>query len=245
MKIQNNRIFGRIHRLGLAALLTTGLASQAQTYLWEGHTDVGVAFEDGEWDLHVGQHEADPPMEYEPGEVVLGVDIVAAQQTVPSVSEFSFLGAPGSSVWILPQAHQSGLLFLGFGAEELEEGAFVNDQVTLSLQAVRGTGLFSVYTVDMFGSPSVLMDSGDGITGADAISLSAGAHQHVNWAFSTPGLYEVDFEATGTLTDGNVFTSSGLVTYTFDVAAVPEPGTLALVALGSLGLLWRGRRNHH
>ena len=63
----------------------------------------------------------------------------------------------------------------------------------------------------------------------------------MNWAFSTPGTYEVDFEAAGTLVDGNVFTASGPITYTFSVAAVPEPGSASLLALGGLGLLFARR----
>ena len=43
--------------------------------------------------------------------------------------------------------------------------------------------------------PTVFMNSGDGVSGGDQIVLSAGSHRHVNWAFTTPGVYEVDFEA--------------------------------------------------
>ena len=88
------------------------------------------------------------------------------------------------------------------------------------------------------------MNSGNGITGADSIVLPAGGHQHANWAFSTPGTYEVDFNASGTLVDGNVFTSSGPITYTFEVAAVPEPRALALLLLGGVGLSGFARRRN-
>ena len=158
-----------------------------------------------------------------------------------SAPQWSFLGTAGSSVWVLPQVQDPGLLFLGFGTEELESGIFVNNEVTLSLQGVRAPGQFSVFENDMFGNPTVFMNSGDGITGADSIVLQAGGHRHMNWAFSTPGTYEVDFEAAGTLVDGNVFTASGPITYTFSVAAVPEPGSASLLALGGLGLLFARR----
>jgi surface-anchored protein len=236
MKNQTFQIIGRIRQLGLAALLTTGLASQAQTYLWEGHTDVGIVYEADAWNLHIGQHEATPPMEYAPNEAILGVDLLAAHTTVPANPLFGFLGTAGSSVWILPQVQDPAQLFLGFGTEELPAGLFLNDQVTLSLSAVRAPGQFSVFENDMFGNPNVIMNSGDGITGADSLVLPAGGHQHVNWAFSTPGTYEVDFNASGTLADGNIFTSSGPVTYTFAVQAVPEPSALALLLLGGFGL---------
>ena len=232
----------------LKSLLAVALASpvalslNAQTLLTEGHTDVGIVYELGGWNLHIGQHEATPPMEYAPNEAILGVNIVGAHSTVPANPQFSFLGMAGSSVWVLPQVQDPALLFLGFGTEELESGIFVNNEVTLSLQGVRAPGQFSVYDVGMFGSPSIFMNSGDGITTADSILLSAGGHRHVNWAFSTPGTYEVDFEAAGTLVDGNVFTASGPITYTFSVAAVPEPSVLSLLLLGGAGLLAFARR---
>ena len=231
----------------LKSLLAVALASpvalslNAQTLLTEGHTDVGIVYELGGWNLHIGQHEATPPMEYAPNEAILGVNIVGAHSTVPANPQFSFLGMAGSSVWVLPQVQDPALLFLGFGTEELESGIFVNNEVTLSLQGVRAPGQFSVYDVGMFGSPSIFMNSGDGTT-ADSILLSAGGHRHVNWAFSTPGTYEVDFEAAGTLVDGNVFTASGPITYTFSVAAVPEPSVLSLLLLGGTGLLAFARR---
>ena len=245
MKKQNTRIIGHIRQLGLAALLTTGLASQAQTTLWEGHTDVGIVYELGGWNLHIGQHEATPPMEYAPNEATLGVDIVGAHSTVPANPQFSFLGSTGSSFWVLPQVQDPALLFLGFGTEELAPGLFVNNEVTLSLQGVRAPGQFSVYEVGVFGSPTVFMNSGDGITAADSILLTAGGHRHVNWAFSTPGIYKVDFVAAGTLVDGNVFTTSGPITYTFAVASVPEPGSASLLALGGFGLLFVRRGKSH
>jgi surface-anchored protein len=244
MKKHNNRTIGHICQLGLAALLTTGLASQAQTTLWEGHTDVGVVYELGAWNLHIGRHDDIPPMEYAPTEAILGVDLLAAGTTVPANPQYGFLGTAGSPVWILPEVQNPSILFLGFGTEELSDGLFVGDQVTMSLQAVRGPGQFSVYEVGVFGSPTVFMNSGNGITGADSIVLPAGGHQHANWAFSTPGTYEVDFEAAGTLVEGSVFTASGPITYTFSVAMVPEPSALSLLLLGGAGLLAFARRNN-
>jgi surface-anchored protein len=223
-----------IGQFGLTVLLATGLNLAAQPVLMTGHTDVGIAYLDGAWDLHIGQHEADPPAEYAPDEAILGVG-PAAQTTVPSNPAFGFLGSPGSMVYILPQAENPSLLFLGFGAEELDPGLFVNNQVTLSLTSAHGPGQFSVYDVDAFGTPNVLMNSGNGITPGDSVVLAAGGHRHVNWGFTEPGTYEVNFEATGLLVAGNQFASSGPVTYTF--AVVPEPGAVSLLAVGGVGWL--------
>jgi surface-anchored protein len=230
-------------RLKIVAAALTGAAAfnlNAQTYLWTDHTDVGVNYEDGAWDLHVHAEALD--LEFEPGEAVLGVDIAGALKTVPANPQFSFLGSAGSPVWILPQAHDENLLFLGLGTEEMASGLFTGDQVTLSLKAVNGPGTFSVYETSAFGVPTVFMNSGDGTAAGDSIALTAGGHRHVNWAFTAPGVYQVAFEGSGTLADGNVFTSSGDVTYTFAVTAVPEPGAASLLALGGLALTARARR---
>ncbi len=221
-----------IGQLGLAVLLATTFNLSAQPVLTTGHTDIGIVYLDGAWDLHIGRHDDDPPMEYAPDGAILGIG-PAAQTTVPANPAFGFLGTPGSTVYILPEVENPSLLFLGFGTEELGPGLFVNNQLRFSLTSVNGPGNFSVYDVDAFGTPNVMMNSGNGITAADSLVLPTGGHQHANWAFSLPGNYEVNFEATGTLVAGNQFTSSGPVTYTF--AVVPEPGTWALMTIGGFG----------
>jgi len=227
--------------LAAAFCAATAVTLEAQTGFWSQHADLGLNYEDGAWDLHVHHHALG---EFEPGEAILGVDIAAALRAVPAGTPWSFLGAAGSPVWILPQTHDDNLLFLGLGTEELAAGLFAGDQVTLALKAVNGPGSFALYRTDAFGTPTVFMNSGDGIAAEDAVTLPAGSHSHVNWAFSAPGAYHIDFEGAGTLAEGNVFTSSGPVTYTFQVAAVPEPATLALAALGALSLIWQTRRRH-
>lgn len=237
---------GWVGPLGLAAALAIGLNAAAQTILWEGHTDVGIVYEGNAWNLHIGRHDDIPPVEYAPNEAILGVDIVAAHQTVPAGAQWSFLGSPGASVWVLPQNQNPALLFLGLGTEELLDGIFVGDTVTLSLVGVSGPGSFALYQTDVFGNPVVRMNSGDGISGADSINLLAGGHAHANWAFTAPGTYQVDFSAAGELVGGGGLTSSGPVTYTFEVASVPEPGSAAVLGLGLAALaLARARRQQN
>ncbi len=223
--------------LAAAVWLAAALAAPAQTLLTTEHVDVGINYAGGLWDLHV--HDETNDLEYEPGDAILFVGL-GASNGVPVNPLFSFLGNPGDPVWILPQSNDPSLLFLGIGAEELIAGTFVGDLVTLSLTGVSGPGHFALYQTDMFGSPTVFMNSRDGITAADSYTLGAGSHSHFNWAFSEMGTYTLSFEASGTLVAGNQFTSSGPVDYTFQV--VPEPGSLVLFVLGGLGLLILVRR---
>lgn len=231
---------GRIRQLGLAALLTTGLASQAQTPLYTGHTDVGIDYDGvlNAWNLHVHYEETDT--EYSPPSDALLMVKYEALSTIPIGSLWSFLGTAGGNTWILPKTQNPNLLFLGIGAEEIAAGTFVNDEFKLSLKGVSGPGNFSLFDLDSFGDPIVLMNSGDGISGSDAVTFPSGTHSHVNWAFSTPGDYTVTFEASA-LSTLNGATASGDVNYLFRVEAVPEPTTGALAGVGALALWWLRR----
>jgi surface-anchored protein len=239
--MKNTNLFtGHIRSLGLAALLASGLTLQAQTVLYQGHTDIGIAYDStlNEWDMHVHDHDHD--IEYSPPSTALLFVKYAAHGTVPANPAFSFLGPAGSEVWTLPGVQNPNLLFLGFGGEEIEPGQFVGDQFKISLKGVTGPGTLAVYDLDSFGNPDVWMNSRDGISAADSRLAPPGLHQDLYWAFSAPGDYTVYFEASGNSV-ANGFTSSGDIPYYFHVEAVPEPGTLALVGLAGGCFFFRRR----
>jgi surface-anchored protein len=239
MKNLNLQITGRICQFGLAALLTTGLTTQAQTTLYSGHTDVGIAYDQdaNQWELHV--HDEENATEYFPATDALLFVKNEATTTVPAGSQWSFLGSEGSSTWTLPQTQNEDLLFLGIGAEEIESGIFSGDSLTLTLQNVSGPGQFALYDVDSFGTPIVQWNSADGF--GDELTVETGGHSHFNWAFSEPGDYTLTIEASG-ISTLNGATSSGGVNYLFQVQAVPEPSTMALGGLGVLAVLLVRRR---
>ena len=187
---------------------------QAQHSLSRGHVDVGIACENGAWDLHVHDEETDT--EYEPDQVVLRVKR-EAQIQVPS--RFEFLGEPGSTVWVLPEIENHDLLFLGLGAEEIATGAFVDNQVILTLTSVDGPGDFFLYHTDSFGDPVVSMNSANEIDPSDQRIVLPGSHAHVNWAFSKAGTYRIGLQASGSLVSGGN-TRSEVVDYIFEVEPV-------------------------
>jgi len=222
----------------LALTLIGAFASvtHAQTVLSRGHVDVGAAFEDNAWDLHI--HDEEGGAEYAPSEAILQLGL-AARTTIPADPRFSFLGSAGSLTYILPQVENPELLFLGIGAEEVEDGVFQNNEFTFSLRAFTGPGQFALYTTDGFGNPSLFMSTADGLGDGDSVRAFAGAHTDYNWAFSAPGDYALGFEARGLLAGGETV-ASGLVDFHFTV--VPEPSTVALLTLGAAGWLAFSRK---
>jgi surface-anchored protein len=196
----------------------------------EGEVDIGIAYEAGDWDLHA--HDEGTDIEYKPDEVTL-VAKSGAKSVIPNDPAFAFLGTPGDPIWVLPQVEDPNLLFLGLATEEIEDGVFVGDEIDLALVSVSGPGDLFVYTTDTFGDPQdIYFNSADGIDGSDSVTIPAGNHQHVNWAFSAAGNYDIGFEASGTLVAGNVFTSSGEVVYDFQVVPNPDPTPPSVGGIG-------------
>jgi surface-anchored protein len=200
----------------VAVLALAGIAVPAdaapRVVLDQGHVDVvGIAFEDGAFDLHV--HDEEHGVEYAPSQVQL-VAKPSSQIAVPDDPAYSFLGTPGSAAWVLPQVQDPELLWPGIGAEEIESGVFTNDALKVDLVGVSGPADFSIFTTDPFGAPTVLADSGDGLP--DTVNTSAGGHQHANWAFEAPGTYRLKVRVSGTLAATGKRVSA-VATYCFKV----------------------------
>ncbi|MGW4696024.1 choice-of-anchor M domain-containing protein [Kitasatospora cineracea] len=202
----------------LIATLTAADPASATcvTVLDHGHVDVvGLSYENGRLEVGVHDESGAVEVEYAPEEVVLKA-LPAAGTTVPAGSAYTFLGAAGTPVWILPEVQNPDLLWAGLGAEELSAGDFGNDTVNVRFLSVQGPGKIAIYTDDVFGAPgSVLVDSGDGLP--DTVALHVGDHTHANWAFSKPGTYTLKVRADAELAATGQAVSSRTVTYTFQI----------------------------
>jgi surface-anchored protein len=194
------------------ALVTTGTAHA--TTLSSGHVDViDVDWTGSALTLDLRDGTTSPAVDRDPSTVTLNA-VPASRSTVPSGSAYSFLGAPGSTFWVLPQNSVSGVLWPGFDTSGVPSGALLNNSVSVKLVSVAGPADFSVYTTGLGGSVSVWFDSGNGLP--DTRTLAINSHAHANWAFEAAGTYTAVFEVTATAAAGGAVTT-GQKSYTFTV----------------------------
>ena len=210
-----HRVRDRLRALALTllvcALLTVAAPpANAAVTLTQGHVDVlDVDYTGGALVVRVLDDTVSPAVLRNPADVVFQVP-AAAKTTVPSGSQWAFLGAPGSTVWVLPQSQVAGLLWAGWNTAGVPSGVF-SGNLTFSLTGVTGPGNVSIYTTSL-GTPTVRANSGNGLP--DQISVPRNTHTHANWAFTAAGTYAVTFNVSGTLLGGGTV-SSGSRTFTF------------------------------
>jgi surface-anchored protein len=158
----------------------------------------------------------------------------------PAGSQWDFLGAAASQpIWFDPQVQEPGKPFLGFATDLLSTANWPSG-LTWSLTAILSRpsgGEFSLWQTGFFGSPEVKFDTADGIdpTNDDNFAQSAGGHDHYNWGFTKPGVYQLELTATGTHASNGQASGSGVFTF-YVTNAVPEPGGALLALIGMFGL---------
>lgn len=196
---------------------TTGALEEirfAVNVLDQGEVDLELLYANGNWEMAYLKEAT--AQEFATDHAVLHAS-PKSWTTVPAEEAFGFLGAPGSSVYVLPQTETDGVLYLGMAADEIPAGVFQGESIDLTLQSVQGPGDVYLYGNDSFGSPVVHFNSRDGIDSSDRFTLSTGAHYHQNWAFSQPGDYVVKVKASGILLDGGATTTSPEFEIRFEV----------------------------
>ncbi|MEU4290809.1 choice-of-anchor M domain-containing protein [Kribbella sp. NPDC026596] len=199
---------------GFVAAVLTVAPAHALTTISSGHVDaIDVDWTGSALTLDLRDSTVTPAVDRDPGDVVLNA-VSASKTTVPSNSAYSFLGTPGSPVWILPQTQATGIVWPGFNTEGVPSGTLSGNTVTVRLVSVSGPADVSVYTTNALGSPSVWFDSGNGMP--DTRSIAINTHAHANWAFEAAGTYTAVFEVTATTSGGTAITT-GQKTYTFTV----------------------------
>ena len=232
----------------IGGLIMMPSATAAPVEYTDGHGDIGLAFENGELELHyhfgdgavldgsslIGDAEFDPDEAY--------VRVADAARSVVNGS-VPFLGlTAGDEAWVLPQSNTTGLPFLGIAAEELDSSF---SSASLTLSSFSGPGEFAIWQDGGLGGANVRMQTVDGISSADVIGLGIGGHDHYNYGFTAEGVYTVGITAEADFAAGGSVTDFGELTFVVgSVTAVPEPTSMAALAvIGGVAAVGRRRRS--
>lgn len=166
--------------------------------LTRGHMDLQLRFnpelaETNRLDLVLGV-EGLPPLESGGAYLVCGA---GSRVTIPNNPAYAFLGAPGESVWILPQTQTRDLPYLGLSAEVLPT-EWAGHETGVELVSAEGPGRFYFWSVSGAGQPPSIQlgSTTPGVAPqANRVPLSVGSHVHGNWGFTKPGLYRLTLRA--------------------------------------------------
>lgn len=173
-----------------------------------------------------------------PEAVVVDVDSETAAVAVPDElgEAFSFLGAPGDTIYLLDQTQQPGLPWPGWSTGRLLDTLpaaidvdFELGVVELEVQ-VEGPGNVFTFMNDSSGSPIArYISTDDDVT--DIILAGPSNHDHTSWVFTALGDYYLTVTPRLTTTNAGVLTGSSS-TYRFHVgpklAPVEPTPTLAI-----------------
>lgn len=138
---------------------------------------------------------------------------------------WDFLGvAVDEPIWWLPQSQDPLKPFFGFATDNLLPPQWSGPLHFYLEGIVSGPvgGEVSLWQSDFSGNPQVKFASYDGIeidlTGVDNeqdddFSQGIGGHDHYNWGFSQPGVYQVQLGATGNRIGVGTVQGSGIFTF--------------------------------
>lgn len=145
-------------------------------------------------------------------------DVEDAHTTV--VAGYDYIAPEGTDIFYIPSTRTRGLLYPGLGAEGIRPGALKDNTINLELvrSSVPEGGRAEVFTESGRDNPRVF-STNDQLA---PHTITAGGHEHLSWAFTRAGIYQLTFRATATLTDGTPVSSEA--TYTIAVGTNAEDG---------------------
>ena len=136
------------------------------------------------------------------------------------VAGYDYIAPEGKDIFYIPSTRTRGLLYPGLGAEGIRPGALKNNTINLELvrSSVPEGGRAEVFTESGRDNPRVF-STNDQLA---PHTITAGGHEHLSWAFTRAGIYQLTFRATATLADGTPVSSEA--TYTIAVGTNAEEG---------------------
>lgn len=246
-----NRVRPQIIALMLVGFCATSSESRGAIYS-EGHADLSVRMVGNQLQLGVNLLGAvvDGVVtnEFAPlTDLTLFVPETALEQrteNIPGLLNFDPIGVvAGTDIYRLPASGTEALIlqtpYFGFGTYLLNAADFASPvKFTLTGFSSSEGGEFSVYQ-DSFPGPTFYMSTANGVNVNDSLTMPVGAHDHFNFVFTKPGLYELSFTATVTHKTLGVLTASGSLSSGV-VTTVPEASSFIFGAL-AIGTLLLGR----
>ncbi|NLP82770.1 hypothetical protein HF576_02825 [Microbacterium sp. CFH 90308] len=175
----------------------------AATILSAGHIDYASRLVDGRLQSLIGDDTSGSKVYREPAGTVLWLK-PSARVALPA--GFGQIGAPGQTVWQVPQTQNAELIWLGWNTESLNAGN-ARGPVRWTIDAVNGPGAVKVYLSGSFGGVQQMVFDGGGTYG-----IPLGVHAHANWAFTAEGVYRITSTQTMTLADGSVSSDTETMT---------------------------------
>lgn len=145
-------------------------------------------------------------------------DVEDAHTTV--AAGYDYIAPEGTDIFYIPSTRTRGLLYPGLGAEGIRPGALKDNTINLELvrSSVPEGGRAEVFTESGRDNPRVF-STNDQLA---PHTITAGGHEHLSWAFTRAGIYQLTFRATATLADGTPVSSEA--TYTIAVGTNAEDG---------------------
>ncbi len=201
-----------------------------------GHVDMGPRFVDGQWtflihdDVAKADANATSVWRY-PDETVFHL-LDDGQLPAPDDPAYAFLGAePGQNVWVSPQTQNPDVVWVGWNTQDPDVMAQIDRGITLSLLEVQGPGILTVFLQSgSFGEPQLLFDSR--VPDPQPVWVDVNTHTHANWAFTEPGVYLVELQASADLIDGSTVSDTQVLRFAVGTDTAPTD---------ALAAAWDGR----
>ena len=136
------------------------------------------------------------------------------------VAGYDYIAPEGTDIFYIPSTRTRGLLYPGLGAEGIRPGTLKNNTINLELvrSSVPEGGRAEVFTESGRDNPRVF-STNDQLA---PHTITSGGHEHLSWAFTRAGVYQLTFRATANLADGTPVSSEA--TYTIAVGTNAEDG---------------------
>ena len=210
-------------------------ASQTRQVISGVHTDAVSTFvDDGQLTLGTKADIGGLGQRFDPDASVINVE-AAAHMTLPANASYSFLGEPGSDLWLAPETQIQGVVWPGFSTESIARGILEDNKVTIALTDWAGPGELEVWdSSGAFGAPGRMFSTRDGSGLSNSYTFAVPQHKHANWGFSAAGTYSLTFTATATV-NGTQQTSTQAYTFTVgDIADVVTTTTALSLSANAL-----------